>query len=384
MKQRGIERLAFVWDSFGPYHLARVAEVRKRMAHCRVIGVEISDANSTYAWQVQDRESVVSLFRGKTAEMVSPLQVFWKLFRLFRREKTAVAFLPGYWPLRSVACMAAAKVAGVRMVMMCDSHEGTNKAAGWKKRIKEWLITRYDTGLVAGSRHVSFFSRLGLPEERLLTGYDVVDNSFYARARQMGEKNPKRVRLLSVSRHVEKKSLHLLVEAVRRLVLEESLPVQLVFVGDGPLNASLREQCRSGGMDLREVTDLELPADGDVCFCGFRQADENLHFYGAADAFVIPSSEEEWGLVVNEAMAAALPVVASDAVGCVPDLVRDGETGLVFEAGNIDDLTSKLRSMVQDQEMRARLSEEARRHMEEWGLGRFAGSVGKLVEICAQ
>jgi len=383
MEQRAIDRLAFVWDSFGPYHLARVAEVRKSMAHCQVIGIEISDANSTYAWQVQDR-NVVSLFRGKNVEKVSPLQVFWKLFRFFQKEKPAVAFLPGYWPLRSVACMAAARAAGVRMVMMCDSHDGTNKASGWKGRIKEWLITRYDTGLVAGSRHVSFFSRLGLPKERLLTGYDVVDNGFYARAQQLGEKNPKRMRLLSVSRHVEKKALHLLVEAVRRLVREEGLLVQLVFVGDGPLNASLREQCQSGGLDLREIKGLELPADGDVCFCGFRQADENLHFYGAADVFVIPSSEEEWGLVVNEAMAAGLPVVASDAVGCVPDLVRDGETGLVFEAGDIDDLTDKLRSLAMDTQMRARLANKARRHMDDWGLGHFAGSVGKLVEICAR
>ena len=59
-------------------------------------------------------------------------------------------------------------------------------------------------------------------------------------------------------------------------------------------------------------------------FYGFRQIEENPLFYALADAFILPSLWEEWGLVVNEAMASGLPVVVSETVGCAEDLLKPG------------------------------------------------------------
>jgi glycosyltransferase involved in cell wall biosynthesis len=61
-----------------------------------------------------------------------------------------------------------------------------------------------------------------------------------------------------------------------------------------------------------------------VHFCGFRQIDETPAFYALADAFILPSLREEWGLVVNEAMASGLPVVVSETAGCAEDLLAPG------------------------------------------------------------
>ena len=60
---------------------------------------------------------------------------------------------------------------------------------------------------------------------------------------------------------------------------------------------------------------------GTVFYYGFRQIEENPVFYALAEAFVLPSLKEEWGLVVNEAMAAGLPVIVSHTAGCAEDLV---------------------------------------------------------------
>ncbi|HEY1787128.1 MAG TPA: glycosyltransferase family 4 protein, partial [Verrucomicrobiae bacterium] len=61
-----------------------------------------------------------------------------------------------------------------------------------------------------------------------------------------------------------------------------------------------------------------------VHFYGFRQIQENPVFYSLADAFVLPSLYEEWGLVVNEAMASGLPVIVSETAGCAEDLLEIG------------------------------------------------------------
>ena len=68
--------------------------------------------------------------------------------------------------------------------------------------------------------------------------------------------------------------------------------------------------------------------------------------YAIADCLVLPSDfAETWGLVVNEALATGLPVVVSDAVGCAPDLLREGESGYVYPLGNVSGLAAALESV---------------------------------------
>jgi len=130
----------------------------------------------------------------------------------------------------------------------------------------------------------------------------------------------------------------------------EHCPPGLVFVGSGELEGALREQARSLGLRVidrtglrvqetkrrkdeetkslqKQADDCKLTTDdsavqrGAVYFYGFRQIEENPVFYALAEAFVLPSLKEEWGLVVNEAMAAGLPVIVSRTAGCAEDLV---------------------------------------------------------------
>jgi glycosyltransferase involved in cell wall biosynthesis len=142
----------------------------------------------------------------------------------------------------------------------------------------------------------------------------------------------------------------------------------LVFVGSGELEGALREQARGLGLRVVDCTawkageiqdqetkslkdeETEGPQSqaeprlcetglsqncklqtensvendrGAVYFYGFRQIEENPVFYALAEAFVLPSLKEEWGLVVNEAMAAGLPVIVSRTAGCAEDLLPE-------------------------------------------------------------
>jgi glycosyltransferase involved in cell wall biosynthesis len=68
-----------------------------------------------------------------------------------------------------------------------------------------------------------------------------------------------------------------------------------------------------------------------VHLAGIQQAEELGAYYALARCFVLPSTSEPWGLVVNEAMSASLPVIVSSHCGCVEDLVEDGVNGFVFD-----------------------------------------------------
>jgi len=130
----------------------------------------------------------------------------------------------------------------------------------------------------------------------------------------------------------------------------EHCPPGLVFVGSGELEDALREQARSLGLRVVDCTaagsqssgvsrqegtaancklqtEHSLENDrGAVFFYGFRQIEENAVFYALAEAFVLPSLKEEWGLVVNEAMACSLPVIVSRTAGCAEDLLPLSES----------------------------------------------------------
>ena len=105
-----------------------------------------------------------------------------------------------------------------------------------------------------------------------------------------------------------------------------------IVVGSGPEESDVRQQAQMLGAPVH--------------FAGFLNQTELPVAYAAADCFVLPSSTETWGLVVNEAMACGLPAIVSDGVGCATDLVVPGETGFVYPAGDAPQLWDRMLRLV--------------------------------------
>ncbi|MFA5908983.1 MAG: glycosyltransferase family 4 protein [Vicinamibacterales bacterium] len=120
----------------------------------------------------------------------------------------------------------------------------------------------------------------------------------------------------------------------------------LLVIGDGPLR--------------EELTQIAADANVTASFVGFQNQTQLARYYVCADVLVLPSSNETWGLVLNEAMALGLPVVTTTQVGASRDLVVPNHTGYTYQAGDCEDLARLLGALIGDEKLRRRLGEAAR------------------------
>lgn len=135
-----------------------------------------------------------------------------------------------------------------------------------------------------------------------------------------------------------------------RKVLEKMPGVRLAFVGDGPYRKELEEMLEG------------MP----VVFTGMLQGEELSQAYASGDVFVTPSESETLGLVVLEAMASGVPIVAARAGG-IPDIIpayQEGETGFLFTPGDVEDCVNKLDALFASQELREKVGAAGRAEVE--------------------
>ena len=111
----------------------------------------------------------------------------------------------------------------------------------------------------------------------------------------------------------------------------------VIFVGDG----ALLETCRNT-ISANKLTNVHL--------VGFKNQSELPAYYAAADALVLPSEYETWGLVVNEAMACGLPCIVSDACGAAADMILEGKTGFTYPMGDVPRLAELMMYMAEHKE----------------------------------
>jgi glycosyltransferase involved in cell wall biosynthesis len=210
--------------------------------------------------------------------------------------------------------------------------------------------------LYIGEQNRRFYEAFGVPSDKLFFAPYGVDNGFFAAraeaARTAGRRESLRTQIGAAPDDVVLLVVGKLMGFKQPLDVVRALPhldrrAVAVFVGDGELRGAVEAELAATkvrGLVTGFVNQTDLP-----------------DWYAAGDVAVLASDFEKWGLVVNEAMACGLPVVASDLVGCAPDLVRDGQTGVVFRARDPDALAAALRPLVADPALRARLGDGARR-----------------------
>src|SRR5207253_9868464 len=123
--------------------------------------------------------------------------------------------------------------------------------------------------------------------------------------------------------------------------------VALVLVGDGPSRAEISRRAAAIKCGLVKIA-------------GFAQREQLASYYALAETFVFPTHTDPWGLVVNEAAACGLHIIASNVPGCVPDLLEDHWNGRVIPAHDIAQLAIAMEELASDAKLRAVMGQRSR------------------------
>jgi len=392
-----IKKAAILFPSFGPYHKARVSALANQLAEIGIslVAFRFSERSDTYGWQPETPKdvAVITLEGGEPQGWQRALGLAYRLFCDLRNGGIQTVFLPSFSPLPNLLCFLASKIAGCRTVLMTESWYGTEQASMLGKMLKHVLVRLFDSALVGGIPQTDYVAGYGMEREKIFTGYDVVDVEHFAQtAKRWSEEVDPPIKglparyFLNLGRFVEKKNISTLVSAYARFtkgvagdepskIRNGMASVALVLVGEGPLREALQMQAQELGLSVRDgAADPIAPGGAEVVFYPFQQADLTPFFFAKCETFVLPSSREEWGLVVNEAMACGAAVIASNRTGAHFDLVEDGVNGFTFSPQDVDQLTELLGRFARDPGLRDRFGKAGRERIGAWSPNRFGRS----------
>ena len=278
--------------------------------------------------------------------------IAYGIFRHLRRGRDGQTFdalwVHGYSTVNMLHAMIAAKALGIPVLLRAESWLHDRSRSGAKLFAKRLFFAALqqlvDAVLPIGTRNAEYWAHyFGTQFPAFLMPY-AVDNAYFAARAQAASGartalqaelgiDPGRPVILFASKLQERKHCDHLLEAYLQLQTAGPAPY-LLIVGDGEMRAALEQRAEESGSE-------------GVIFAGFRNQSELPRMFDLSTVFVLPSRHEAWGLITNEAMAAGLPVIVSDDVGCAADLVHDGENGFVYPVGDVAALRDALASALQ-------------------------------------
>jgi len=364
--------LAIIANCVAPYRVYLHTQVAARIPELQLHSL-ITHGAAEFDWKVDVPASINATYFGAPGE--SPLgsnlrsvRAEWRkggrIIRYLQEHSIRAVVMNGYHYVSYLRVVNYCHRAGIPLFGRNDSNIQCERSLpAWKRwlkgRVYGWWIPRTAGIMSMGQWGDQFFLKYGADRSRLYRVPYLPDLDLFARGmpdrlerfRRKYGLNTDRRYLLYSGRLAPQKRVDLLIDAFGA-VADARPEWDLLVVGDGVC-----------GDDLRRRVPERLR--NRVIWTGFQEVDDCVAAYHSAHVLVLPSDREPWAVVVQEAMAVGLPVVASDVVGAARELVEDRVSGRIFPVGNCAALEQAILD-VTDAEALAEYQRRAKSAVAEW------------------
>lgn len=276
---------------------------------------------------------------------------------------------------------AVARLRGVQTAFwVVRTFDSWTPRIAYKEALKRRILPRADAILVPGPDAEAFACSYGVSTSRIMRVHHPLNVDFTGLAdTSIAERESIRRRhglsgttFIYVGRLWWGKGLGYLLDAFSS-VQRTGRDVSLLIVGDGPEEEALRDRCRTEALR--------------VAITGFKQKHELPAYYRAADAFVFPTLGDPFGLVVGEAMACGLPVLATTAAGEIRERVEHGVNGLLVPPRDCESLAAAMKELSDDPDrtraMGSASAEKVRGHTPERWAAEFERAIARILSVPA-
>lgn len=325
-------------------------------------------------WDVDILTGYRARWLGKRAKTRVPMG-FWslvcpELWHEIRTGRYDALWIHGYGYAAYVLAFLAAKSRGMHVLMRSETHLGLRRTR-FRRALRDFVLTiayKFVDGFLSiGTANRAYYRSLQVPERKIFDVPYTIDNERFISASALTGQERMEVKrqfglptnlpvVLYASKLVQRKRPDDVIRAMRQ-VQKEGVEASLLLVGTGEMEGEMRALAASLAIQ-------------NVAFGGFVNQMELPRVFAAADVFVLTSESEPWGLIVNEAMCAGLPIVISDDVGCGPDLVRHGENGYVVRTGKVEEIASALCPLLTNATLRMEMGRRSLERIREWSYAR--------------
>ncbi|MHC0036443.1 glycosyltransferase family 4 protein [Pseudoneobacillus sp. C159] len=331
-----------------PYRVDYFNELGKT---CDLTVVYQAENNSTLnsKWFSEDVRNFKAIFlkNGNINEKNIQLNIV----KYIKRKKYDLIVASTYSNPTEMLSILLMKLKGIPFILEVDG--GMPKEESYlKKRVKTFFIGSAKYWLSTSKATDKYLTYYGAKEENIfrypftsLRSSEVLENPLdYEIKRKIRAKlglNSKKI-ALAVGQFIYRKGFDILINSWENI----DPSYQLIIIGDGELKSKLIKKIKELG--ITNITILD-----------FMDKKQLINYYNAADIFVLPTREDIWGLVINEAMANALPVITTDRCVAGIELVKENENGFIIPIDNPDYLASKIIYLLENDKIRGNMSRKS-------------------------
>ncbi|HSY49333.1 MAG TPA: glycosyltransferase family 4 protein [Thermoanaerobaculia bacterium] len=288
---------------------------------------------------------------------------------LLRGHYDMVIFMLGWGSISAMLGILTCRLAGIPFFLYGDSSFPPPEDSV-RPRIRARLLRllfRNTTGfMVSGVLNAGYYRHYGADPSHFFLLPWAVDNERFEKASHFatGERErmreslgiqPDQIVFVFSAKLVERKDPMTLLRAYEQM--RDRDRAVILFLGDGILRELLESHAREHQLSGAR-------------FAGFVNQSELPKYYGLADVFVLPSTYEPRGAVINEAMACGLPVIVTDRCGSVGDIVLEDENAFIYPSGDAAALAASMTQLVDDPSLRLRMAERSRQIIDTWTFSR--------------